>query len=601
MMSESITPQTIKSDTVLADLDNHFRVFAGPGAGKTYWLICHIKNVLRNSKCLTSASKIACITYTTVASEQIREKLKESGDRVEISTIHSFLYKNVVKPYAHLLKDENGDHLIKYDELDGHEEHKPSFGKVKKWIENPEILSDKYKFLLYDKDKKDKFFKNLSALNWELDELGKCKLCLKATKRKMPPLLLEKAEAYKKLYWEEGRIHHEDVLYFSYRLLEGHPLIREFISSRYPYIFIDEFQDTNPIQTKIMIWLANTGSIIGVIGDKAQSIYSFQGAKREDFDQFKLPNQIDYQIKDNRRSTQKIINLLNYMRKDDPLEQKCIRDIKGNAVCIVVSNNAKDILSFFREQTKTQRKDGEKCIVSRSNDYVAKLKSQDDKITNDIWGEFSTIDYYRERTFNKIFLSTSYVSQGRYEIAVKELLEIFRTTKDGYIKNDDVLKGSIESDIDKRIIVTTLLENLVTHQEEMNNDTFLNMYIRIRDMLQNFDINLKGVNKGKFKDFAEKTIVRDMFNSLTIPENKSDIRTIHGAKGAEFESTLICLGDEKELKHILMPKIDAIDEECRIYYVAASRAKDLLYISVPTLSGSNKIRAGKLGINIINI
>ncbi|MEK4221482.1 UvrD-helicase domain-containing protein [Bacillus sp. FSL W8-0116] len=76
------------------DLHKHFKVIAGPGAGKTHWLIKHIRNVLQNSERLGKVSKIACITYTTVGTEEIIERLGTDIQRVEVSTIHSFLYKN---------------------------------------------------------------------------------------------------------------------------------------------------------------------------------------------------------------------------------------------------------------------------------------------------------------------------------------------------------------------------------------------------------------------------------------------------------------------------------------------------------------------------
>ena len=68
------SPIIISSGDKITDLDHHFRISAGPGAGKTYWLMNHMRNVLRNSKKLGISSKIACITYTTIAAEQIKEK-----------------------------------------------------------------------------------------------------------------------------------------------------------------------------------------------------------------------------------------------------------------------------------------------------------------------------------------------------------------------------------------------------------------------------------------------------------------------------------------------------------------------------------------------
>ena len=100
---------TINSDTEISDIERHFRVFAGPGAGKTHWLIKHVKNVVKRSKRLGLTRKIACITYTNSGVDEIQGRLKQSAERVEVATIHSFLYMNVVKPYGLLLKNEDRD------------------------------------------------------------------------------------------------------------------------------------------------------------------------------------------------------------------------------------------------------------------------------------------------------------------------------------------------------------------------------------------------------------------------------------------------------------------------------------------------------------
>lgn len=581
-------PIIISSGDEITDLDHHFRVLAGPGAGKTYWLMNHMRNVLRNSKRLGISSKIACITYTTIAAEQINEKLNESGNRVDISTIHSFLYKNIVKPYAHLLKNENGENLIKFEEIDGHEEHKPSMGKIKTWIDNS---PGNFKFL-YAKNKKKDTIKILSDLTWKLDASGKCVLEFQ-TSRLFPASLLKRAIEYKKLYWIEGRIHHEDVLYFSYIILKDNPMIKQFISAKYPYIFIDEFQDTNPIQTAIIKWLAETGSTIGVIGDHAQSIYRFQGAKREDFMNFSLEGQIDYKIEDNWRSTQKIINLLNYMRKDDLFRQECIRKETGKDVCVLISDHVHESVSLFKKC------DNEKDIVilARDNQYLTKIKSEEDKDL-DIWNKFSDIDYYRQGFCNIMFRSLIYADQGRFEIAIRDLAYIFKTTKNGTIMKRP-LSGRISSEIKKRSIIITLLSYLVSNKNDIKDNLLIELYNKIDCLLSSFDVRLTGVNAGKFREFAEKTKILDLMNSLKVSEENRNIRTIHGSKGDEFDSVLLCLEKESSLKHIITP--DMGNEECRIIYVALSRAKDLLYVSVPSISRENEISLKKMGVNLIKL
>jgi DNA helicase-2/ATP-dependent DNA helicase PcrA len=86
----------ITAETVLAEIEKSIKLHAGPGAGKTRFLVNHIKNVLHHSRRLGSSRKVACITYTNVGTETIIKRLGNTGDRVEVSTIHSFLYKHLI-------------------------------------------------------------------------------------------------------------------------------------------------------------------------------------------------------------------------------------------------------------------------------------------------------------------------------------------------------------------------------------------------------------------------------------------------------------------------------------------------------------------------
>lgn len=121
----------ITSDSLLIDIEHHFRVSAGPGAGKTHWMVEHIRNVLHRSKRLGKTRKIACITYTNIAVETILARLGTSADRVEVSTIHSFLYKHIIKPYASFIAANFGLSIAR---MDGHDDTFVNFKYVKNWI-----------------------------------------------------------------------------------------------------------------------------------------------------------------------------------------------------------------------------------------------------------------------------------------------------------------------------------------------------------------------------------------------------------------------------------------------------------------------------------
>ena len=109
----------INSDFRIGDIEKHFRISAGPGAGKTHWLVEHIKNVLHNSTRLSKYRKIACITYTNIGVETLLKRLGTAIEQVEIKTIHSFLYSHVVKPYASFVAAE---YDLNISRLDGHDD-----------------------------------------------------------------------------------------------------------------------------------------------------------------------------------------------------------------------------------------------------------------------------------------------------------------------------------------------------------------------------------------------------------------------------------------------------------------------------------------------
>jgi DNA helicase-2/ATP-dependent DNA helicase PcrA len=106
----------------ITELDLPFKISAGPGAGKTTWLVRHVQNVIKNSDRLDKTKKVACITYTRIGADTVNKKVKlETGtNRLDIGTIHSFLYRNVIKPFYFLIeKDENEKILFNTEEYSG--------------------------------------------------------------------------------------------------------------------------------------------------------------------------------------------------------------------------------------------------------------------------------------------------------------------------------------------------------------------------------------------------------------------------------------------------------------------------------------------------
>ncbi len=593
--------EAICSDTQI-DIEKPFKISAGPGAGKTRFLINHIKNVLSNSKRLNSINNIACITYTNIAVEEIKTRLKDKSARVDVSTIHSFLYRNLIKPYAYLAKDnENNPIVFNMKELDGHDEHQPNTRYVMNWINN---IAPRYKFL-YKEENRPKLKQILSELRYIFTNK---ELLLEIAPNQIPtaraipfPTTIIKSKeffVYKKMYWQEGIIDHEDVLYVSYQLLKQNPVLVDILRCKYPYIFIDEFQDTNPIQTEIVKMLASPKCIIGVIGDYNQSIYGFQGAKPEDFRDFSIDGLVEYQIADNWRSTEKIIKTLDNFTGN---QQKCKRNMEGDIPSIIVGNSQNTLPFIKQKEIELSGNNFTSIILTKNNKDLRNIKtnlnSQQYQLLDNIWDEFQTKDT-KERyiLITQVLKSYQYATDKKFELTLNEILKLFKKQPFNIIK--DKLK--------QRAISLEVLE-LCTNLEAINEMTIKEFYTLLKDKLSGFGIKLSNYRAGQAATFAEEHSVEDMSKHLKITEYKTDVSTIHGAKGTEYDMVSLFIFDDgrnkaenKLIKFITNPNM--LDEEHRKKYVALSRAKDHLFIVVTELSEQNEQLINKTGLyNIIRV
>jgi len=567
-------PTIISSDDAIQDFDSHIKVSAGPGAGKTTWLVGHILHVVRTSKRLHKAAKIICISYTNSASEAIRNKLGECADTVETSTIHSFLFSNVVRPYLHMLKDEKGQCLVAHALVQNHYEPNPTYGKVDAWLtevknRNKAVVNNSTAYAYIKK-----------AL-WQRqgDGIWKCEPVKPTARPKYMPTT--KLHIYKELLWKKGTVEHDDVLYLAYLILERYPLLAHHLGARFPYIYIDEFQDTDPRQTQIIKWIADAGnSYVGVIGDSEQAIYGFCGARREDFMSFALPETREYIIADNWRSTDNIIAVLNNARTDG-IQQKGLRNIEGSKVEFFVGDISK---------AYAQVKDKKPVMLARSNEMADLLRTKNfaKENTKDPWSELETIDLDRFLFVKAILEAFMLLKSGRTGSAVRKYLDEFRVRKG----HSNVLPNApYITDTTKRALALTFLHCLQTMHASLCSKPFLETYNELGKKVTELlpGTILKRIMRGKILDYAQKVTLQQLLDTVNMVDDTREAKTIHKTKGAEFETVLITLPNEEDADRILMPKAmqhaDADElEEQRIAYVGISRARDNLYISVPTLS-----------------
>lgn len=576
--------ETICSDTSI-DIEKHFKISAGPGAGKTRWLINHIRNVLANSERLNAINNIACITYTNIAVEEIKTRLKDKSGRVDVSTIHSFLYRNLVKPYAYLAKDnENNPIVFDIKNLDGHDDSFSiaSFSKINIILEKIIAKNKNYSFLKHNNESKKAF----SFLRYVFDENTQLILNFSHGDYKFPTSYLKMDDMfeYKKMYWKDGIIDHEDVLYISYQLLKQNPILVDVLRCKYPYIFIDEFQDTNPVQTAIIKMLASPECIIGVIGDYNQSIYGFQGAKPEDFRYFSIEGLSEYNIDDNWRSTQKITNTLNNFIS---AHQECKRATEGTIPYIIVGNVQNTLAFIKQKEAELKTPDFTSIILTKDNADLRNIKtnlnSHQCQCSGNLWEDFKSKDT-KERyiLISQTLKSYQYAKDKKFELALNEFLKLFKKKPFNIIK--DKLK--------QRAVSLEILEFCINY-DTINEKTIKELYYLLNEKLKNYSIKHSSYRTGDAATFVGAHSINDMLKQLKITEYKTEVSTIHGAKGTEYDMVSLFIFDdgnikaENKLKNFIANS-NMQNENHRKKYVAMSRAKDHLIISILELSQPNE-------------
>lgn len=532
-------------------IDEPFKVCAGPGAGKTHWLINHIKNVVSNSHKLDVVKKVGCITYTNVGADTITSRLNMWNDVVEVCTIHSFLYANVVKPYVHLVANEfelKLDKLVVIDDSNLKSEGTASLALNrigKSWLDARIYLKGLERAMWRYDNHEYKHYKPDYAQAYYI----------KSGKRYVGN---DCYMGFKRWLWSEGFMSFDDILYFSYVLLSRYPNIYKLIKARYPYIFVDEFQDTVPFVVDFLTQLGTEGVIVGVVGDKAQSIYDFLGATVQQFDNFSVPGMQEYEIRGNRRSTKQIIELLNIVRTD--FSQEWLNGSEGMVPELLVG----DMLNCYQ-----------KSVEKSGTDEIQSLAFQN-VLANSMRKKNGVREI--EKILDKDFDSNS----GR-QIVIKALIKAVEYTRMNDLRNAWHQLDIVNRD---RSLTIVILRRLLDGYKEYKDGSLMDFY----NFLVN-DLNLK-ITKiiGKtIKDFYMTHTYADAALGVKYGDSNNKHKTIHKSKGEEYDNVFVILKEEEDIEFLLSPDLN-VNNTHRVYYVATSRAIKRLFINVPTLSTENRIR-----------
>lgn len=275
-------------------------VLAGAGSGKTRVLTMRIAHLITN---LVDPFNILALTFTNKAAKEMKERIakvvgESEAKSIWMGTFHS-VFARILRSEAHYLGYPSNFTI--YDQQD-------SLNVIRKVIKDLNIDSDLYKPKKVQ-SRISTYKNNLITVKAYLNNPE----LLEADERSNMKFLGQIYQKYVEQCYRNGAMDFDDLLLKTNELLTRFPEVLAKYQDRFRYILVDEYQDTNHSQYLIVKALASKFENICVVGDDAQSIYSFRGANIYNILNFKkdYPDAVTVSLEQNYRSTQNIVNAAN--------------------------------------------------------------------------------------------------------------------------------------------------------------------------------------------------------------------------------------------------------------------------------------------------
>jgi DNA helicase-2/ATP-dependent DNA helicase PcrA len=455
---------------------NSFRFNAGAGAGKTYALIETLKYVTINKIAATkSPQKVACITYTNVAVNEIKSRLGNS-ETVHVSTIHERLWEVIKRAQPQLLichkekilevieqnnqklcSSEKAQFFIGLDELQQQEfiefakQTKDLFYQSKKLKANPFKSTYKDNTEINKPDFLNKCLNNVENFKYVVGLLYKNQRlneCLeRINERKEKRVNYDSKVNTDRLHYM--KFSHDTLLEYGLKLVETYPTLCRIIIDSYPYFFIDEYQDAHSDVVKFVKTIHdyaienNKDWMVGYFGDTAQSIYD-DGVGQNIVALH--DGLVDVDKIFNRRSHQQIINIANNIRTDE-IVQVPIFEERNNGSVRFFYNSSEDKLTTAQQFLAEYKND-----LITDNGESGAIDDEETKIhclvlTNKLMARFNGFgDVYEVYQKSAIYydnLNTQVLSQQLEKLnptvlTIYHLIKLYRDIQQGKVSYYDV-------------------------------------------------------------------------------------------------------------------------------------------------------------------
>jgi len=406
-----------------------------------------------------------------------------------------------------------------------------------------------------------------------------------------------------------------DLLINWLKLLENKNICEKY-SKIFQYILVDEYQDTNRLQFKILKSLSFYHKNILVVGDDAQSIYSFRAADIDNILDFpkEFPQTKIFKLETNYRSSPQVLSLANQIIKHNINQfPKTLKSIKedGDLPCVVETKDVYQQAKFLGQRILELHQEGialnQMAVLFRSRYQALELEMEFMK-RNIPYIIRGGLRFFEQAHIKDVLAYLKTILNPKDELSFKRAICLHKGIGRGFaykiwhkLSKTKKLK-EIEKELPKRQLqgfkeFVTIFESLKEIKKPENalrqiiksyQDycylSFNNPDERIMDLeeLAKMSSNYQTIKNfladlGSFEEFKGETVLGAKENYQTLV-----LSTIHQAKGLEWEAVFIIGFCDHDFPHPKSLKSkESLEEERRLFYVATTRAKSLLYITYP--------------------
>lgn len=599
-------------------------VIAGAGSGKTRVLTYKIAYLLQNGY---HPWNILALTFTNKAAREMKERIArqvgtQSARYLWMGTFHS-VFSRILRAEANRIGFTS--QFTIYDTAD-------SKSLVRSIIKEMGLDEKTYKpgvvFSRISNAKNHLVLPNAYASNKEAYAEDQA--------MKMPAL----RDIYRR-YWERcrqaGAMDFDDLLVYTFILFKDHPDVLERYRQQFTYVLVDEYQDTNYAQHSIVLQLTEANQHVCVVGDDAQSIYSFRGADIDNILFFTkvYPNTQVFKLEQNYRSTQTIVQAANSLiKKNERQIPKMVFSEKQTGDLLLVSQAYSDVEEgeIVANQIVNLKRD---CNCQYSDFAILYRTNAQSRIFEEVLRKrgipykiYGGLSFYQRKEIKDVIAYFRLVVNPNDEEAFKRIInypargigdttvgKIINAANENHVSLWTVLcepltyglainKGTHTKLQGFRELIQSFIDQLaesnayeigvsIIRQSGIINDVCQDNSPENLSRKENVEELVSGINdfcamrqeEGNTNisliDFlSEVSLLTDQDSDSEVEGEKVTLMTVHSAKGLEFR-TVFVVGLEETLfpSGMVGNSPRALEEERRLFYVAITRAEEYCFLS----------------------